>query len=279
MKVLIQDMLFLGITAQRGLGGPDCAPSRFEWQPAATGTPARFYDDLCMRDAPNHPRPRVGWLVEAPLYAQCHYDWAVKHAAEFDCILTPCGDYAARGAPWRWYPRGGSMLPAAEWGVSPQDRRKMRSVSLLASAKSDATGHKLRHEIYERHGYRMGCHGGIVTGENESKLYALAPYRYTVVVDAERNNGCFCDHILDAMALGCVPIYWGCPDIGRWFDAEGVIQFETMDELGRILDSLSREDYAARLPALTENWRRAQAYRVPEDWLFDNYPDLFEGLT
>jgi len=274
MKVPIQDMLFAHV-GQRGVGGPDCVPSYFEWQFVPTSTPARFYDDLCMRDAPNHPRPRVGWLVEVPPYAQCHYDWAVEHEAEFDCILTPCLDYAMRGKPWRWYPRGGSMLLMSEWGVP---RHKLRHVSFLASGKMNATGHKLRHEIYKRFGHRLECYGGVVGCAAANKVEAIAPYRFTVVVDAERNAGCFCDHILDAFALRTIPIYWGCPDIGRWFDAFGIWQFDTLDELEDILNLLTTGHYDSRATVIEGNLEAAWQYRVPEDWLWTNYPDLFEGL-
>jgi hypothetical protein len=276
MKVPIQDNLFL-YTGARGMGGLYCSPSHFEWDGVATGTPARFYTDLCMRDAMNHPHPRVGWLVEAPPYAQCHYDWAVEHEAEFDCILTPCQTYADRGGPWRWYPHGGSHIPYQEWDVS---RRKIRSgISFLASNKTDASGHKMRHAIYERFGY-LHTFGSILNGAFTGKVEALAPYRYSVVVEGERNAGCFSDHLLDCLALQTIPLYWGCPDIGRWFDLNGILPFETLGELEDLLVWPSKEDYDARFNAghIQRNLEMARRYRVPEDWLWENCRDLFGGL-
>jgi len=270
MKVPIQDNLFLYMGAY-GMGGLYCSPYHFEWDGVATGTPARFYTDLCMRDAPNHPHPRVGWLVEAPPYAQCHYDWAVEHESEFDVILTPCQAYADRGGPWRWYPHGGSMLPYHEWGIQ---RKKLHQISFLASNKNDAGGHKLRHEIYQKFRYRLPTFGSIVTGYYENKLYALAAYRFSVVVEGERNAGCFSDHLLDCLALKTVPLYWGCPDIGRWFNSAGILSFETLDDLDYLMSNL----HPTNQDAIDENVELARRYRVPEDWLWENYRDLFGGL-
>lgn len=256
------------------MGGLDCIPSYFEWEAVATGTPARFYTDLCMRDAPNYSRPRVGWLVEAPPYAQCHYDWAAAHEHEFDIILTHCLKYVERGGPWTWYPHGGSHVHPDEWGA----REKLGMVSFLASNKMDAPGHKLRNEIYQEFKGRMDCFGSIVDGVIHDKLTALAPYRYSVVVESERLAGAFSDHLLDALALGTIPIYWGCPDHGRYFEESGVIPFENADELSAILDSLSERDYELRLPAARRNLETARRYRVPEDWLWGHYKFLFNGV-
>jgi hypothetical protein len=57
-----------------------------------------------------------------------------------------------------------------------------------------------------------------------------------------------------------VPIYWGCPTLGEFFDLEGIILFNTLEELGGILQNLSVEEYEKRLPAIHRNFELAANY-------------------
>lgn len=273
MKVPIQDCLFL-FTGARGAGGFDCVPAHFDWEARASDSPARFYTDFCMRNAVNYPRPRIGWLIEAPPYAQCHYDWAVENEDKFDYILTYVKSYVERGEKWLYYPRGGSHIALPEWGL----RKKSRLVSFLASNKYDATGHKLRFKIYSRFECKVDVWGSIMGQYLDDKAEALGPYQYSIVVAAECNDWCFCDHLIDCLAVGTVPIYWGCPEIEKFFNPDGIISFESVGELPAILSGLSIEDYEKRLPAVRKNLEIARQYRVPEDWIHRRYPFLFKGL-
>lgn len=268
MKVNIADGNFT--TCSMG-AAPDSCPKYFEWEHVPGDVPARFYTDWCMKYAINKPGMKIAWLIQAPPFAQEHYDYAKEHEADFDYILTPCKQYV--GGKWLWYPLGGTRIALKDWYVHP----KIKKVSMLASNKFDSRGHKLRHEIYLGH---LGCvkfdgYGSILPNQPTDKLTAIAPYMYSIVVAAERNAGCFSDHLIDALALGTVPIYWGCPDVENYFDKEGIISFEKAGELDEILAGLSTTDFVKRLPAVRKNLETAKQYRVPEDWLWENYRFIF----
>lgn len=51
-----------------------------------------------------------------------------------------------------------------------------------------------------------------------------------------------------------IPIYWGCPNISEYFNKDGIIFFETKEELEIILDTLTEEDYYKRIDAVIENY-------------------------
>jgi hypothetical protein len=38
--------------------------------------------------------------------------------------------------------------------------------------------------------------------------------------------GAFCEKLTDFFATGTIPIYWGNPDIGEFFDTNGIIIFD-----------------------------------------------------
>lgn len=184
----------------------------------------------------------------------------------FDFILTYLPGVAQRCL---FYPLGGSWL--AEWGVFD----KSELVSLMVSEKTESEGHNLRHQIANSlpiadHTYGRG------TREIASKAEALRPYYYSIVVESWRGNWYFSEKLIDCLSQGTIPIYWGCPDIGRFFDADGIIQFETMSELDYILTFVvGLDDYARRLPAARRNLEMAREYACAEDWIFRHYPFLF----
>ena len=65
--------------------------------------------------------------------------------------------------------------------------------------------------------------------------------------------------------LGTVPIFWGCPNIGDYFDEKGIITFDTVDELDKILQSLSFELYETMLPHIKNNYEMAKKHQITKD--------------
>ena len=63
---------------------------------------------------------------------------------------------------------------------------------------------------------------------------------------------------------------------GNGKNIEGVIFFETVNDLKGIIAGCTRDNYVKRLKAITENYLMSDTYRVPENWIFENYKFLFE---
>jgi len=86
----------------------------------------------------------------------------------------------------------------------------------------------------------------------------------------------FSEKLIDAISVGCIPIYWGCPSIWLKFQ---VTPFENFVELQSWLMNLSIPAYSITYKNRTEeiglNLETAKQYRMPEDWMFAEYPELF----
>ena len=53
---------------------------------------------------------------------------------------------------------------------------------------------------------------------------------------------------------------------------KGIISFETISDLGYILDNIiSEEDYLNRLDSIKHNLEGCKKYRIAEDWIFENF--------
>jgi hypothetical protein len=48
------------------------------------------------------------------------------------------------------------------------------------------------------------------------------------------------------------------------------LQFETINELNDIFNSMSEDKYNNMLFAIQDNFERAKQYCIVEDWLFEN---------
>jgi hypothetical protein len=250
-------------------------PFSFEWV-EGPGEPVTFYTDMCLEQAVGQPGRKVAWLLEPPWKGE-HYRQAAELIDVFDYVLTYWAwESAPRfGKKALFYPLGGSWIKLNEWGVS---FNKAELVSLMVSDKHESEGHTLRHQIANQlpiahHTYGRG------TREIDSKTEALRPYHYSIVVESWRGDWYFSEKLIDCLSQGTIPIYWGCPDIGRFFDTDGILSFETLDELDYIYHHvISANDYLERYQAIRENLELAWAHYCAEDWIFRHYPYLFDGI-
>ncbi|MBM2291974.1 hypothetical protein JQX09_08625 [Sulfitobacter pseudonitzschiae] len=133
-----------------------------------------------------------------------------------------------------------------EWDTL--DLSKTEDVSLIASNRRDLEGHKLRHAVAE------ATQGVTLMGRGyapfEHKHEGLAQFRFSVVIENMRAQGYFSEKLVDALLCETVPIYWGAPDVGKYFDTDGLIICSSKDE---ILTAIARADadlYDAMRPAV-----------------------------
>ncbi len=132
----------------------------------------------------------------------------------------------------------------------------------------------LRHAAVEQLGERLDVLGLPYKHYLKTKAAALRDYRYSVIIESERRDWYFTEKLIDCLSQGTVPIYWGCPDIGKFFDTEGFMFFEDLDGLDQALSEATRERYKKMLPSVAWNLEAARDYRVSEDWIATAYPDL-----
>ncbi len=157
-----------------------------------------------------------------------------------------------------FFPVGTSWVP--DWETL--DTSKTAMLSLIASAKRDQTGHKLRHEMVDW--LRAEGIDADIMGRGyrpfEAKAEGLAPYRYSLVIENVREPSYFTEKLVDALLCRTVPIYWGAPDIGRFFDASGMIICTDLAGMQAAVRGLSAQDYAARAGVIERNRAVAAGY-------------------
>jgi hypothetical protein len=167
---------------------------------------------------------------------------------------------------------------------------KKFAVSFLTSSKGSLPGHQLRQEIYNRLLTALPTPAGpIEIWKHRSppiiddKRTILEPYMFSIVPENSRHAGYYTEKIVDCFIAKTIPIYWGCTDLAKHFNTDGVIQFQNYDDLITKLQSLTPEFYRDREPAITENFRRAlqgvHQWNLIEDYISEGIANKFGGET
>lgn len=139
---------------------------------------------------------------------------------------------------------------------------KSRHMSLIASAKRQLTGHKLRHQIvaWIRESESDVDLLGRAHQPIENKSDGLAPYRFSVVIENCREPGYLSEKLMDCLLCRAIPIYWGAPDVAEFFNIAGMVICENAKQLREAIASVSVADYERMALYAEENFQRALSY-------------------
>lgn len=210
-------------------------------------------------------RHKIGWLREPRCLHPETYE--AIDPSRFDIVLTYDAELMQERG-FAFVPYGGIWIPERDRGVC----EKSKLISMLYGAKKAATGHMLRHAIAERvpgidyYGYS----GTPVNYSPATKVRVHRDYMFSVVVETCNEPNLFTEILLDCMVMGTVPVLWGCPNSGDFFDDDGIIHFDTVGQLSAIVDNLSTDKYNEMLPAIRRNAALALDFAVTEDWIYEN---------
>ena len=98
---------------------------------------------------------------------------------------------------------------------------KTKLLSVISSSKQMSEGHRQRYEfalgLKNYFGNRIDLFGRGLN-EVEDKWDALAAYKYHVAMENSDVEDYWTEKLADAFLAGCHPIYYGCPNIDRYFD-------------------------------------------------------------
>ena len=77
--------------------------------------------------------------------------------------------------------------------------------------------------------------------------------------------------LIDCLITGTVPVYWGCPSIGDFFNKKGFIVVDSVNDVGEALSKITPELYQQMLPYIEDNFNKSKNYILSENYIFDEY--------
>lgn len=268
----IFDNLFPGQAALHVNGDNfNAVPEKVVWRREGPPIHNAWFTDSSLylaRDA-HEVTTTIAWLLEPYDLHPTPYD--VTEQMEFDFVLTHSREHVER-LGWIPYCFGGTRIHANDRKVW----NKLWNTSIIASAKDGMEGHKLRHALIDHflNSDRLDVYG--IRGIGATKLHSLNHHRFHVAIENCRRDWWFTEAIIDPMLCGTVPIFWGCPSIADFFDPAGIIQCADLDELEYAVRHVTESMYESMLPAVHRNFERAKQFVCTEDWLYRQYPRLFD---
>lgn len=211
-----------------------------------------------------HSKYKVAILFEPLAINNFIYDYIKQYYNKFDLVLT-FEQSMLLNDKIKCYYYGTTWIHEGERFV--YDKNKM--VSMIVSSKKNTYGQALRHKVIDTFKSKIDVMGSGYKGIQD-KVEGMKDYRYHIAIENSRSNFYFTEKILDCFMTGAIPIYWGCPDIFKFFNPEGMYIFENINELESILNGISENDYNNRLNAIQDNFVRAQDYIIFEKYLWEN---------
>ena len=249
-------------------------PPKQNWDGISVFTDNYLLDSNLIKNT--NSKWKIAWLIEPPQIFPHSHDKIHLVEDLYDYIFTYNEELLKRSDKYK------KMYFGACW-VTPENSKiheKNKMVSIVASNKRFAVGHRFRHEIidklHSKHNFDLWGSGyNRFDDTPEERVKPFKEYRYNIVVENGKMDNYFTDKILDCFATGSIPIYCGDPKI---FEERGFYTFKTIDELDNILSTISIEDYNSKLPYIIENHNRFFEFSSPDKWMYNNcYKPLIEN--
>lgn len=227
-----------------------------------------FTDEMCFTNVVDEVKSKykIAWILESPEVKPIGYTHIHLIENKFD-IIAICNADDYKNNKYKKYLCGGRWLPQKDIGI----HKKNKLVSMVASNKNWLPLHKVRHQIANSMKDKVDLWGsGFKKFEDFESALPYKDYAFSIVVENCVINGGFTEKIINCFATGTIPIYFGAPDIHKYFDMEGIIIFNNVNELNNIISNLTFDYYLSKIKHIRHNYTEHFKYESPEKYLFEN---------
>ena len=229
---------------------------RTDWEKITTPKDRTFYFSQEPLWSPNEPKTDIS-------------DYCSKIFVA-DKLMYPDKDEYIEGLFPMFYGGRGDEHNDVEycWDLRLKDYEceKTKNVSLILSAKQTTIGHRLRHVVNKTYPH-IDSYG--YNNPIENKITALKDYRFSVVIENCQKDYYFSEKLIDSFITGTIPIYWGCPSISHFFDTNGMLIFNTLNELELIINNLNEGLYNSKFESIKHNFEEAKKYLVADNLIYE----------
>ena len=233
------------------------------WQ--STATPYHLFlinDELSWSKLPSYipSRQRIAIIKESPIHISKGDPRII--AKQFALVLTHLKMQIDYGPPFTLLTYSSNSLGVitseAETHL-PDSSKKDRLCSFIGNLNHhpEIPGYRLRREAYSLvcDDRRVDCYGRDTNPIN-NKAQALQCYAFSIAMENAREDYYFTEKLIDCILMGTIPIYWGCPSIGKFFDQRGILCFKDIHELKAIVNSLTWQRYQQMRQYAVANFNR-----------------------
>lgn len=204
------------------------------------------------------------WLIEPQSIQPEPYNFILDNFNLFEKIFTWNKELLAVSDKFHLIVHGTCWIEENECKI----HNKTKNLSMMLTRKRRTNGHLFRHEIYQTFMQYLDVFGRDYK-PIDNKITALKDYRFQLVVENVKEDYGITEKIIDCFQTGTIPVYWGCPSIGELFNEKGVIQFNNLKDLEKIIPRLNEDLYQQMLPYAKQNFELSKKYIMVEDQIFE----------
>lgn len=211
-------------------------------------------------------------MLEPSVTSPNNYEWLKQNYHLFDMVLTHDESIIKECRKAVFCPNAMSWVSTESF--SKDNSIKSKNISIIASNKNKAPGHQLRHQLISilKDRNLFDIYG---TGYKpvEYKYEALKDYRFSVAIENCRLNHYFSEKLIDCFLVRSIPVYWGCPEVNKFFNPDGILQCNNIGDFIRIINAVNADGiniYESKKKAIEENFNLAKGYLSQEDWIYQN---------
>jgi len=210
------------------------------------------------------------------------HDWALQNKHLFTAILTWNDKLLNNCDNAVFLPFGHSWLKPDQYETP---KPKKFELAHLSGVLNKSYGHIMRHEIIARENeikiptnfYKTIGDRHVLDDARLGKETVFGNSMFGVVIENFSHRGWFSEKILDCFLLRTIPIFWGCPDIGHFFNRDGIITFQDVDDLiWKCNNIINEEWYELSKKDIEDNYQRALKYIDYEQNIVNKVTEIFK---
>jgi hypothetical protein len=262
-KLYIHDTIFNHAKSSSWYNDPEL----FDWVRKYDEDHLVFTDKTLSQVDNFHNKKKYAWLLESPEITPFAYNFIKENYNKFDLIFTFSKELLELSDKFILIPYGGCWIEEKDRII----HEKSKEVSIILSAKRSTIGHMIRHEIHQKYNYidSFGYHNPI-----ENKITALKDYRFSLIIENCQKDYYFSEKLIDCFITGTIPIYWGCPSIGEFFDINGMLIFNKISDLDLIMGKLNEDLYLSKIKSIKSNFEVSKKYLVADNLIYEKLKNL-----
>lgn len=230
-----------------------------------------FFDDLSGFDI-NSKSFKIVYLNETVNREEIK-KYLIDNYNQFDAIITHYQDILDK------CPNSHLLVRGTTWIKNYNFPKKEFSVSNLAGDKTFCEGHVLRQKIHYKQNrinipknFFVGRFPGSPDLFDGNKILVaeknpLYTSQFNLSIENKKQENWFTEKIIDCFVTKTIPIYYGCPNIEKWFDIRGIFIVNDLGEMINCCNSLNENTYYEKKEYIDKNFELAQKYTTIDDRL------------
>lgn len=182
------------------------------------------------------------------------------------------------------------FLGICTWIRNYDFKPKKFSVSTLVGGKigNNLEGYDLRHKLWFRQNeisipkdFYLSSARKFISADYNNNLILynekepMFDNYFHITIENTRLQNVFTEKLIDCFQTKTIPIYYGCPNLSNYFNMEGIIIVNNVDDIISVCNNLIPEIYNEKLLAIEDNYNRSMNYISYQQLLDNKLSELF----